>query len=102
MPYSAISCIVAGADLQFDALLAGADDRGVERAIVVLLRRRDVVLEARRDHRPGRVHDAERVVALLDRVRRARGSRRCRTAARSRSTCAPSCARSNRAASAGP
>ena len=48
MPYSAISCISRGADLQFDALLARADDRGVDRAVVVLLRRRDVVLEARR------------------------------------------------------
>src|SRR5262249_252392 len=55
---------IPGADLQFDALLARADYRGVNGAIVVLLGRRDVVLEATRDHRPGRVHDAERLVAL--------------------------------------
>ena len=53
-----------GADLQFDALLAGADHGGVDRAVVVLLGRRDVVLEAARHHRPGGVHDAERAVAL--------------------------------------
>ena len=91
-----------GADLQLDALLAGADHGGVDRAVVVLLGRRDVVLEAARHHRPGRVHDAERAVALRQRLRRSRGSRRCRRAARSRPTCAPSCARSNRAACAGP
>ena len=55
---------VDGADLQLDALLAGTDHRGVDRAIVVLLRRRDVVLEAARHHRPGGVDDAERLVAL--------------------------------------
>ncbi len=58
----------AGADLQFDALLAGSDDRGVQRAIVVLLRYRDVILEPRRHHRPGHVHDAERAVAFLGRT----------------------------------
>ena len=55
-----------GADLQFDALVAGADHGGVDRAVVVLLRRRDVVLEAAGHHRPGGVHDAERAVAGLD------------------------------------
>jgi hypothetical protein len=52
-----------GADLQLDALVAGTDHGGVDRAIVVLLRRRDVVLEAAGHHRPGGVHDAERAVA---------------------------------------
>jgi len=52
-----------GADLQFDALIAGPDHRGVDRAIVVLLWRRDVVLEPARHHRPGGVDDAERAVA---------------------------------------
>ena len=55
-----------GADLQFDALVAGADHGGVDRTIIVLLRRRDVVLEAARHHRPGGVHDAERPVAGFD------------------------------------
>ena len=57
-----------GADLQFDALLARADHGGVDRAVVVLLGRRDVVLEAARHHRPGGVHDAERAVALRHRL----------------------------------
>ena len=46
MPYSAIWSIAARADLQLDALPARADDRGVQRAVFVLLRRGDVVLEA--------------------------------------------------------
>ena len=54
------------ADLQFDALLAGTDHGRVDRAIVVLLRRRDVILEAPRHDRPGRVHDAERLIAIPD------------------------------------
>ena len=91
-----------GADLQLDALLARTDHGGVDRAVVVLLGGRDVVLEAARHHRPGGVHDAERLVALGERSPRSRGSRRCRRAARSRPTCAPSCARSNRRACAGP
>ena len=37
---------VAGADLDLDALPLGADDAGVERAVIVGLRGRDVVLEA--------------------------------------------------------
>ena len=55
-----------GADLQLDALVAGTDHGGVERTVVVLLRRRDVVLEAAGHHRPGGVHDAERAVAGFD------------------------------------
>jgi hypothetical protein len=43
-----------------------ADHGGVDRAVVVLLGRRDVVLEAARHHRPGRVDDPERAVAVLD------------------------------------
>ena len=57
-----------GADLQFDALLAGADHRGVDRAVVVLLRGRDEVLEAAGHHRPGLVNDSERAVAFLQRL----------------------------------
>ena len=55
-----------GADLQLDALVAGADHGGVDRAVVVLLRRRDVVLEAAGHDRPGGVDDAERAIAGLD------------------------------------
>ena len=57
---------LVGADLQLDALMARADDGGVDRLVVVLLRRRDVVLEATRHRAPGRVHDAERAVAGVD------------------------------------
>ena len=58
-----------GADLQFDALIAGADHGGVDRAIIVLLRRRDVVLEPAGHDGPGGVHDAERAVAGFDVVK---------------------------------
>ncbi len=57
-----------GADLQFDALVAGTDHRGVDGAIIVLLRRGDVILEAAGHHRPHGVDDAERAVALLHRL----------------------------------
>ncbi len=59
---------IVGADLQLDALAAGADDGGVDRAIVVLLRRRDVVLEAAGHVRPGGVGDADGGVAVGDGV----------------------------------
>ncbi|MNY02377.1 hypothetical protein D3C86_1349490 [compost metagenome] len=52
-----------GADLQLDALARGSDDGGVDGAIVVLLRRGDVILEATRHHAPAGVHDAQRPVA---------------------------------------
>src|SRR6185437_12746094 len=57
-----------GADLQFDALLAGADHGGVDRAVVVRLRRRDVILETPRHHWPTRMHDAERLIAVARRL----------------------------------
>ncbi len=57
---------VAGADLQFDALLAGPDHRGVDRAVVVLLRRRNVILETARHDRPRGVDDTERLITLRD------------------------------------
>ena len=59
---------LVGANLQFDALAAGPDDRRVDRAVVVLLRRRDIVLEAPRHARPGRVRDADRSVTVGDGV----------------------------------
>ena len=55
-----------GADLELDALVAGPDDRRVNRTIIVLLRRRDVILEAPRHDRPVGVDDAERAIAGLD------------------------------------
>jgi hypothetical protein len=57
---------LAGADLQFDALLRRADDGGVDGPVVVLLRRRDVVLEAAGHGVPLAVDDAERAVAVVD------------------------------------
>ena len=59
---------LVGANLQFDALAARPDDRRVDRAIVVLLRRRNIVLEAPGHARPGRVRDADRGIAVRDRV----------------------------------
>ncbi len=53
-----------GADLQFDALARRPDHGRVQRAVIVLLRHGDVVLEAARHHRPARMHDAERAVAF--------------------------------------
>src|SRR5438128_2698343 len=55
---------LAGPDLQLDALLAWPDHGGVDRAVVILLGGRDVVLEAAGHDRPGGVDDAQRVVAL--------------------------------------
>ena len=45
---------VAGADLHLDALPLGADDPGMQRAVIVRLRGRDVVLEAARERRDRR------------------------------------------------
>jgi hypothetical protein len=59
---------VVSADLQLDALAGGADHGGVDRAVVVLLRRRDVVLEAAGHRRPGRVGDADGGVTVGDGV----------------------------------
>src|SRR5690606_28417306 len=54
------------ADLQLDALAGGTDDGGVDRAVVILLRRGDVILEAARNDPPPRVYDAECPVAGRD------------------------------------
>ena len=59
---------LVGADLQLDPLAARPDHGRVDRTIVVLLRRRDIVLEAPRHARPGRMSDADRRVAVSDRV----------------------------------
>ena len=55
-------------DLGFDALAGGADDGGMNGSVVVLLGRRDIVLEASRNHRPAGMNDAERPVAVADAV----------------------------------
>src|SRR5262249_48706417 len=59
---------LVGADLQFDALFARPDHGGVDRTVVVLLGRRDVVLEAAGHDRPSGVDDAERLIALGERL----------------------------------
>ena len=56
---------LSSTDLQLDALAARPDHGGVDRAIIVLLRGRDVILETAGHHRPGGVHDAERAIAFL-------------------------------------
>ena len=55
-----------GADLQLDPLMARADDGGVDRLVVVLLRIGDVVLEAAGHRVPARVHHGQRAVTVLD------------------------------------
>ena len=57
-----------GADLQFDTLARRPHDGGVQRAVVILLRRRDIVLEAARHDAPAGVDDAQRAIAILGRV----------------------------------
>ena len=54
-----------GADLHLDAQTARADHRGVQRAIVVRLGRRDEVLEPFRHHGPGPVDDAQGAVTIV-------------------------------------
>ncbi len=56
------------ANLQLDALMTRTDDGGVDRLVVVLLGRGDVVLEASRYRSPGGVRHAEHAVAVVDRV----------------------------------
>ena len=56
------------ADLDLERIAARPDDRRVQRLVHVGLGHRDVVFEAARERLPDRVHDAERAVAVLDRV----------------------------------
>jgi hypothetical protein len=56
------------ADLHFDAHVMRPDHRRMDRAVVVLLRCRDVILEAPRHGAIGAVNDAERAVALVHRA----------------------------------
>ncbi len=55
-----------GTDLHFQHLALGADHRGVQRAIAVLLGVGDVVVELLGDMPPQGVHDAQRGVAVAD------------------------------------
>ena len=57
---------LAAADLDFDPHLGIVDDRGVQRPVAVALGRRDVILEAARDHRPAAVDQPERAIAFGD------------------------------------
>ena len=59
---------LARADLHLDALRLRPDHGGVDRAVAVALGGRDVVIELARHVGPLAVHDAERRVALGDRV----------------------------------
>ncbi len=54
------------ADLDLHRLGAGSDDRGVNRAVEIVLRRRDVVVELAGNELPQRVNDAERRIAFGD------------------------------------
>ena len=57
---------VARADLHLDALPLRPDHPGMQRAVVIGLRRRDIVFEAAGDDVIGRVDRAQRVIALAD------------------------------------
>ncbi len=59
---------VAGADLDLDALPLGPDHAGMERTVIVRLRRRDVVFEAAGDDVIGGMDDPQRVIAIADPV----------------------------------
>ena len=63
-----MSVHVVGADLDFDRLVAGTEHRGMNRAVHVVLRGRDVVVELAGNERPERMHDAERRVAVRHRA----------------------------------
>ena len=59
---------LARADLDLQRQPLGTDHRRVQRLVHVELRHRDEVLEAPRQRLPQRVDDADRAVAVLDRV----------------------------------
>ena len=56
---------VAGAHLQFDALAARTDHSRMQRAIIILLGRRNIILETSRHIRPFHVDNANHAVAIL-------------------------------------
>ena len=53
-------------DLHFDAHVMRTDHRRMDRPVVVLLRRRDIILEAARNRPVGAVDDAQRAITLVD------------------------------------
>jgi hypothetical protein len=55
---------VEGADLHFQRAFLRADDRGVQRTVVVALGLRDVVVEFARDRLPQVVHQSEHRIAV--------------------------------------
>ena len=57
---------IMGANLDFDGLTLGADHRGVQGAVVIVLGVCDVVVELARQVRPEIVHRAKGCVAILD------------------------------------
>ena len=57
-----------GADLDLKRCPAGSDDRRVQRLVHVLLRHRDIVLEASRNRLVGLMHDSEGRVAVAHRI----------------------------------
>ncbi len=56
---------VAQADLHFDLHTRRADDRCVQRSIVVRLGRRDEILKPVRHHRPDTVDDTQRAITVV-------------------------------------
>ncbi len=56
-----------GANLDFNRLLAGADDRGMQRAIKIILRCGDVIIELARNVRPQAVDQTERGITVGNR-----------------------------------
>ena len=68
MPSSAIRCISAVRICTSNGKPALADDRGVQRLVAVGPRHRDEVLDPPGHRRPRLVDDAERGVAVLDRL----------------------------------
>ena len=84
MPYSAVRCIVVGADLHLERLAVRPDHRRVQRLVDPEPGLRDVVLEPAGHRLPQRVHHAHRGVAVAHLVdehphaRRGRGCRRSR------------------------
>ena len=56
-----------GSDLQFHPFMVRTDNGGVDRAIVILFRSRDVILETAGYDAPVLMHQAEGTVAIIDR-----------------------------------
>ena len=59
---------VRGPDLDLERHAAIADHRGVQGLVAVRARHRDEVFDSARNWRPGLMNDAERTVAVLDRL----------------------------------